>query len=380
MKILQYVFCKDNGWDLRNAAPDLSRPQLILVFGSGKLLHKELAMAELHRRFPEAQIVGCSTAGEICGTRVHEESLVATCIQLDQTRIQTEETSLAGPEDSALAGKRLAHALSADDLAHVFVLSDGLNVNGSELVRGLTENLPAAVGVTGGLSADGSDFKQTLVYCNGSAEERRVVAVGFYGRHLRVGYGSLGGWDAFGPERKITRAQGNVLMELDGEPALALYKRYLGPLADGLPAVGLRFPLSVRPSRNERPVVRTILGINEQYQSLTFAGDVPQGHLAQLMRANFDRLIDGATKAATASQIPLRDRSAELAILISCVGRRLILQQRTEEEVEGVRNVLGPRPALTGFYSYGEISPFTPTARCELHNQTMTITVFAETE
>jgi hypothetical protein len=195
---------------------------------------------------------------------------------------------------------------------------------------------------------------------------------------LRVGFGSLGGWDPFGPERMITRAHGNVLYELDGQSALALYKRYLGDHAKELPASGLLFPLSLRTSEHMAPVVRTILSVNEAEQSMTFAGDVPEGGYVRLMKANFDRLIDGAVGAGRVSAQALANAPADLALLISCVGRRMVLRQRVEEEVEGVREVVGPAATLTGFYSYGEISPFTPSARCELHNQTMTVTTLRE--
>lgn len=199
-----------------------------------------------------------------------------------------------------------------------------------------------------------------------------------YGERLKIGYASLGGWDPFGPERLITRARGNVMYELDGQPALALYKRYLGDDADRLPATGLLFPLSLRTPAGGEPIVRTILSVDEVEQSLTFAGDVPIGTYARLMKANFDRLVDGAIGAARTSYAAIGSITPELGILISCVGRKLILKQRTEEEVEAVRDVLGDRPVLAGFYSYGEISPFTPNARCELHNQTMTITTLSE--
>jgi hypothetical protein len=193
-----------------------------------------------------------------------------------------------------------------------------------------------------------------------------------------VGFGSLGGWDPFGPERLVTRSKGNILYEMDGRSALDLYKTYLGEHAQGLPATGLLFPLCLRTSERPTPFVRTILGIDEEERSMTFAGDVPEGAYARLMKANFDRLIDGATGAARTSMEALGSSSPDLAILISCVGRKLVLKQRVEEEVEGVREVLGERPALTGFYSYGEISPFGPRTHCELHNQTMTITTFSE--
>jgi hypothetical protein len=241
----------------------------------------------------------------------------------------------------------------------------------------LIKHLPGDVSITGGLSGDGAMFKETYVLWDDEPEKDSVAAIGFYGNRLRVGYASLGGWDPFGPERLITRSQGNILYELDGKSALALYKKYLGEHAKGLPSTGLLFPLSVRAREGERGVVRTILSVNEKDQSMIFAGDVPEGAYARLMKANFDRLIDGAVEAAKTS-LDLIAAPPQLAILISCVGRKLILKQRIEEELEGVRDILGAQVTISGFYSYGEISPFTKNAQCELHNQTMTITAFSE--
>jgi hypothetical protein len=260
----------------------------------------------------------------------------------------------------------------------VLVISDGLKVNGSELVKGLASQLPAGVGVTGGLSGDGARFQRTLVCSGGPARERKIAAIGFYGDSIRIRCGSMGGWDMFGPDRVVTRSKANVLYELDGQSALDLYKTYLGAHAASLPASGLLFPLSVRGGGEEAGVVRTILSVDEAQHSMTFAGDIPQGSHARLMRATFEHLIDGAQGAAQITETAVATKTADLAILISCVGRKLVLKQRIEEEVEAVREVLGPKPILTGFYSYGEICPFTQSARCELHNQTMTITTFAE--
>jgi hypothetical protein len=253
-----------------------------------------------------------------------------------------------------------------------------LKINGSDLVRGLSSRLPEYVSVTGRLAGDGSRFGETYVIREGKPERNIVTTVGFYGSRLRIGYGSVGGWDPFGPERLVTRSQGNVLYELDGKSILGLYKTYLGELAEGLPATGLLFPLSVRVGKDDRPVVRTLLSVNEAEQSMTFAGDIPEGAYARLMKANFDRLIDGAVEAARLGNINRDEAPPDLAVLISCVGRKLILKQRVEEEIEGVRDILGASTPLAGFYSYGEICPFTRGGRCELHNQTMTITAFSE--
>jgi hypothetical protein len=378
MKIEQTIWTQAGGWE--PAAPGKlgHAAQLIFLFGSKELLRQQQGLAELYAVYPQAHFFGCSTAGEICGNEVFDDSLVVTAVQFEQTGIQKAQVRIGDMAHSYEAGQSLAMALDKVELIHVLVLSDGVRVNGSDLVRGLTDHLPGGVTVTGGLSADGDRFQETFVFYEGTPQRDVVAAIGLYGRHLKVGYGSLGGWDPFGPERLITRSRGNILYELDGRSALALYKQYLGEYAGGLPATGLLFPLSLRVESGESGVVRTILGIDEEAQSLIFAGDVPEGTYARLMKANFDRLIDGAVGAARTTYEAIGSAEPDLALLISCVGRKLVLKQRVEEEVEGVRDVLGSRPVFTGFYSYGEISPFTPSARCELHNQTMTITTFAE--
>jgi hypothetical protein len=304
--------------------------------------------------------------------------VVATALEFERTDVRLAVTPVAGEQDSLAAGERLGLALTGAGLAHAFVLSDGLAVNGSRLAEGMARAAGPNVVITGGLAGDGTRFARTFVVDGREAKSGIVAAVGLYGSRLRVGCASLGGWDSFGPERLVTRSRGNVLYELDGQSALALYKRYLGEHARELPASGLLFPLAVRQLGFDEPIVRTILSVDEAEQSLTFAGDLPEGSHARLMKANFDRLIDGATDAAVACRAAVTDARAEFALLISCVGRRLVLKQRTEEEVEAVRDVIGPQATMAGFYSYGELSPFTLSGQCRLHNQTMTITTLSE--
>jgi hypothetical protein len=182
----------------------------------------------------------------------------------------------------------------------------------------------------------------------------------------------------------VTRSEANVLYELDGKPALALYKEYLGDRAKDLPASGLLFPLSLRKNaKDEKVLVRTLLAVDHEKQSMTFAGDLPKGALVQLMKADFERLIGGASLASAMARDTMATGKVQdrLAIAISCVGRRLVLGDRTEEEIEAVGDTLRGDGGLhvTGFYSYGEISPYA-SGHCDLHNQTMTITVIGESE
>lgn len=376
MRVRQHRWTAAAGWADDDAVLDRGA-QLVLTFGAGARLVEPCALDHLRARYPGAVLFGCSTSGEIAGTTVSDDTIVASAIEFDSTTVRLAETPLSGEADSFAAGVRLAAQLSDPGLVHVFVLSEGLAVNGSQLVAGLTGAVSDGVAVTGGLAGDGTAFARTFVVAGDRVASGRTAAVGLYGSRLRVGCASLGGWDSFGPERVVTRARGNVVYELDGKSALGVYKRYLGAHAAALPASALLFPLAVREPGTD-PIVRTILSVCEADESMTFAGDVPTGALARLMKANFDRLIDGATGAARICQVAVDDAQASFALLISCVGRKLVLKQRTEEEVEAVRDVIGPQAAMTGFYSYGEISPFTPGAACRLHNQTMTITTLTE--
>ena len=366
------------GWDL--PATTVAAPQLVLYFGATSQLDSGApAIRELVAKFPEAVICGCSTAGEILGSRVFDESVVAALVEFKSTRVRAVAESTAGNADSQTVGRAAAAKLNAPDLRHVLILSDGLSVNGTALVEGMRSALAPGVVITGGLAGDGSRFQKTFVGLGTDVKRDQIVAIGFYGAGIVIGYGSRGGWEGFGPRRRITRSEGNTLLELDGQPALALYKRYLGDRAAGLPSTGLLFPLELTKDSTEKAgLVRTILAVDEAKQSLTFAGDMPEGWYARLMKASGDQLVAGAADAGSAAAPKTPAGGAALAIMVSCVGRRLVLGQRIEEELEAAIHSLPAQTEAVGFYSYGEACPAAGSDFSELHNQTMTITVIGE--
>ena len=374
MKVQQLSLTEDN-WSEKLKLINIDA-NLFLLFVSPEFKSKKEFLNSLNKSYPDTTIIGCSTAGEISDITVKDNTISLTAIQLEKTKLNQVCIQVKNMECSNKAGQKIGDQLYTKDLKHVIVLCDGLNVNGAELVTGLKSKLPN-VSITGGLAADGSDFNETFVIKNNEILDKTILGIGFYGDNLKVGYSSKGGWDSFGIERLVTKSHKNVLYELDGLPALKIYKSFLGDQADNLPSSGLLFPLSMRNSENTTPVVRTILAIDEEEQSLTFAGNIPEKSYVRLMKANIDRLINGAEDSAISAKKGF-DETCELAILISCVGRRLVLKQLVEEEVEVVRDVIGNKPSITGFYSYGEIAPFGEFSPCELHNQTMTITTLAE--
>lgn len=352
-------------------------PTLVLAFGSVQVL-KDGAQA-IAEAFPAAHRAGCSTAGEISRAGVEDGSLVVTAVRFGTTRVEQVSTVLANMEDSFAAGRRLAQGIPKDGLRALLIFGQGVQINGSAVLAGMTEILGAQVSITGGLAGDGGAFTQTWVLDNQGLSSDRLTCVGLYGADLDFSHGSFGGWSPFGPSRKVTRCENNVLYELDGEPALDVYKRYLGEHAKGLPASGLLFPFAMLGSdHSEVGLIRTILGVDNATGSLTLAGDIdPDGYL-KLMHASTDALVDGAEAAAEAARSMLTSPRPGLALLVSCVGRKLVMGGRVDEEVEAVGDVFGLGATLAGFYSYGEISPFNNAVECKLHNQTMTITYIAE--
>jgi hypothetical protein len=383
MRAAQSRYDQALGWTSPLAC-QLDGPQtLVLAFAAPELGADPRPWQELGAAFPQAVVAGCSTAGEIAGGEIHDASISVAVVRFEGSGLRPAWTGVGGAQDSLAAGQRLAEQLSTplsgQALRAVFVLSEGLGVNGTALVRGLSKHLPPGVALTGGLAGDGSRFGHTWVLGDQRTRVQGVSAVGFYGSRLQVGQGCEGGWCDFGPERRITRARDNVLFELDGKPALALYKTYLGERAAGLPGTALLFPLAIRREGSAGDaVVRTVLGVDEGQQSLTFAGDVPLGATARLMRANTDKLVDSAGRAGRAAAESADGAEQALVVSVSCVGRRLVMGQRTEEEVEIVDNSAAGRAAHLGFYSYGEIASHASGAGSDLHNQTMTVTVFGE--
>jgi hypothetical protein len=369
---------QSKGW--QSTATENENSDLVLYFGSRAMLADGARYQELLAKFPKACLMGCTTGGQIHGDEL-DDDLMGIALRFDATKIRAASVEINDASDSRRCGEEIGRKLAAGDLAGVFVLSDGLNVNGSELVAGINAQV-GDVSITGGLAGDGAEFVETLVGIDCPPRKKMIAAIGFYGKAIKIGHGSAGGWDVFGPKRRITRAKGNVLLELDGGPALNLYSKYLGEdEVKGLPGSALLFPLQIHdPKHPDHQIMRTVLAVDRDTKSMTFAGDMPEGWVAQLMKGSFNRLAEGAGKAAQQARDGLdgcRDNNG-VAILVSCIGRRLLMGQKTLDEVEAAGAELGSNLQRLGFYSYGEISPHAVSGICELHNQTMTVTTITE--
>ena len=377
--MLRKVYLYESGkWNNELDVSLNSKNTLVICYGSSNFSNIENGFKEIVNKFPNSIIVGNSTSGEIYQDELYENSLSVAIIKFEKTQIKLSAVSVDSTDASFDTGKEISKQLQSPDLKSIFILSDGLNVNGSQLTKGINSSISDDVVVTGGLAGDDARFEQTWVIANNKPTSKIVTAIGFYGENINVAHGSQGGWSKFGIDRVVTSSKANVLYELDNKPALEVYKTYLGESAKDLPSSGLLYPLMIEENNTlNETKVRTILAVDEEEQSITFAGDIPTGSKAMFMKASFSELIDGASDAA--SKVTLQNHKDQQAIniAISCVGRKLVLGQKTEDEIEAVFEGFNDSVAQIGYYSYGEISPLT-SGLCDLHNQTMTLTLIWE--
>ncbi|AUC82561.1 FIST signal transduction protein [Lacinutrix sp. Bg11-31] len=377
MKTLQIKKKKDQDWDYLSPKLELKKP-LVLILGNRYMLEDTTIYKQVRDLFPDGHLVFGSTSGDITADVVDDESITITAIEFEKSTFQIKTSNVLNADlDSFKTGKYLVSEFPTDNLKHIFVISEGSFINGSQLTKGMNAATQNNTLITGGLCGDAARFEKTVAAYNENPKPGEIVAIGFYGDTFESTFSIHGGWTPFGPERIVTKSESNVLFELDGKPALDLYKKYLGDKSKELPGAALLYPLNVKSEGEKQSFVRTILNINEDNNTMILAGDIPENSKVQLMMTNVDNIANASERAARQA-LELRETKPQLALLVSCIGRKLVLDQRVEEEIEEVVNVVGKDTTICGFYSYGEIAPFHGETNCQLHNQTMTITLISE--
>jgi hypothetical protein len=375
--ITDQVIFRNNQWEgfdrLKAPGGDY---QLLLVFAEKSLLTDASIHKKLRDHFPAAKIVASSTAGEITGRESLENAALVIALKLEQTPFKVVYQNISTAKDSHDLGIVLARQLAAEDLSYVMIISDGHDVNGSDLLNGIKSQLGETLAMSGGMAGDGNLFSSTLVGVDGDIKNGHVALIGFYGDALRVCFDVQRGFNYFGPERKVTRSNKNVLYDIDGTNALELYKKYLGEYAAELPSSALLFPVAIL-NDNDEPLVRTILSINEADGSMVFAGNMPEGVAIRFMRSNLDQLIQKAEDASRLVTDCIEE--PDLMLVMNCVGRKIILGQRRGEEIEALTKSVSKETVIAGFYTYGEFSSWEkPEKTCDLHNQTVVVTALKE--
>jgi hypothetical protein len=346
----------------RELLDELGRPpHLVLLFAWAKYDQARL-LEGLYAELPATtRLVGCSSYGEINS----EEAVAgtATAMGLIFEGIAFETFAVEGGRDGFSVGKTLGEQVQAFAPTLLMVFPDGLRMNSTQFLLGLQSVLGREFPIIGGISADDGSFSQTYEYSDRRAFSWGAVAVALKGP-IEVVTAAKSGWVPIGTTRTCTKVEdGNVLLELDGKPALSFYKDYLGYRASEMPMVAVEFPIGVVggvPGTQRMPdgdilLMRAIKGVDEARQAIVFGGDVPEGAEIRMTRAIKDDVIQGAI-AATA-QVKSQQEDPGVALIFNCMARKIVLGSRYKDELKEPMKQLGPGVPKIGFYTYGELSP-----------------------
>jgi hypothetical protein len=374
MKVATLRHSSAGGWTFDG--PAVEDPQLIIWFTCYDGATPEPYDA-LRALFPKALVAGCTTNGEIYRGEVMDGGSVAAAIRFESTKVKAAFRRLEAGADARAAGRALAAELKGEGLKAVFALADAFSFNGSDLVNGLSSALPPDVVLSGGMAGDdGALGRATRAGLDCNPCDGGVVAIGFYGSALRVSNGVAGGWEPLGPSRRITRAQGQVCYELDGQPALDVYEAFVGNAGT---TARLRHPFCIKPSADsEQDVIWEVVGVDRENKGLVFIDAVPEGSWAQVMRGADENLVKGAAEAARIATADGSGSGADsLGLVVSCIGRKWVMGQRVGDETEAVQETTDAAPTI-GFFSYGEVAPHAKTGVCTLHHASISVTMLSE--
>ncbi len=372
LRINQYTL---NNGEWKSPLSHENHPQLALLFGSRKTLETNVgALTAFQATYPKAAVISISGAGNILSDSILDDNIVANSLAFEHTKIELSHTQFAGKTEEEVADY-LIQSIPNEGLKNLLLFScSGINLE--RVIQRLNQTLKNSIPISGGAAGDDLQFQKTIIGIGDNLAYDRIVLIGLYGDKIQAKYGLHSGMDTFGPRRKITKCLGNIIFEIDHRPALDLYKDYLGDKASQLPASALHFPLNISSKSLDKPIVRSVQTVDEKAGSLVLFGQVEEGMTVQLMKTYQDNVISGGAESAKLAANAIDNQS--FAIVVSCVGRRIILGPLTEEELTEAHEVLGPNTKMSGFYSYSELSPCNESGQCLLHNQTITITTLFE--
>lgn len=363
-------------------------PEVLIVLGSPRFDHKQL-LAGIISVAGDVPMVGGSTAGEISGSGISNESVVIMALGSDTLDFAT-GIGLDMSQDETACGVALVddfrHRISIKEASSLLIFPDGMGGDGLKVIDGLQSVMGTGFEIVGGYLGDGEDFRTTFQYFNGKVYNNAMPGLLICGKAgFRTGIGVRSGFESIGNRFYCTAAEGNIVKEFDNERALDLYKEFLGDERfQRLPGICLEYPFGLIDDKvsiagKEYFQLRCCLAVDHEKGSITLAASIPEGRAITLTTASRGDIINGAKLAAEQAKESLKDAKPEAILMFSCVGRKLILGRRTQEEVAVVKEVLGKDVPLIGFYTYGEIGPIDKTREelsvSKFHNETVVLWV-----
>jgi hypothetical protein len=351
-------------------------PQLTLVFSSTRFADPQL-LAAIRSVTEGAPLIGCTNAGGIGSSGLFQHSVVVIGLKGSGAGFVT-GIAYDLSKDPAEAGRRLARDLKAAEpglVRSALVFPDGLSSNGSALLRGVQDGLGARVPVIGGSAGDDFHFQKTFQYFDDQVLTDSVPGALIYGE-ASIGVGVRHGWIPLGRPRQITKARGEIVYELDGRPAVAMYERYLGIKRSRLARkpltqMTMTYPLGISREGHGDYVLRSAVKIGDK-GSLICNSELPEGSWARLMIGGYEAAIAAAEDAAREAAAAIGQSRFKGALVFSSAGRMKMLGSESQGEIDVIRNGLGGLGVrLGGFYGYGEFAP--SPAGSMFHNESVAV-------
>jgi hypothetical protein len=332
------------------------QPDWVLAFFSADL-DPALVQKGLARSLPpEVVLVGCSSYAEIDSAEALTRSVTLLGCRSASCKAQAASLPADGRSPREL-GRALGAQLAPFSPRLLLLFPDVLTVNATQLLRGVQEVFGSEFPIIGGAPADSGAFQRTHLLCGRTLQTSGVVALALRGP-LHISTAARSGYLPISIARTATRVEaGNVLLELDGRPALDVYREFLGPRAGEMPAVSVEFPLGiVQEGREAAPALTSaIFKVDEARRALILGGDIPAGGQLRILSAARTEVLAGA-KAAT--ELACRGLpNPDVALLFNCMSRKVSLGPRYKDEYAGALSLLPAELPKVGFYTFGELSP-----------------------
>lgn len=343
----------------------------------------------LKQRLPDVPTIGCSTDGELSSDGLSVDSVCLMVLSSETVRARAGAIQ-ALSNGSFDAGARLAGELRSETSRVLFVLPDGLTGNGSAVIRGAQEVLGPDFVIAGGTAGDRGRFKQTTQIYNGQAMTDSLPGLMLESDEpLDLGFGVMAGWKPLGIGKKVTRAEGNTVYEIEGKAALDVYTTFLGDKASQLPAIGVEYPFALVDETGlvdeaglrdgeSYILLRAPMVVDHDTGAVTFAAEIPQGSTIKMTRGKSVEVVEASREAASRAKERLGG-DPDVVFFFSCMARKIVLGRRTNEEIRVAQEVFGADVPMAGFYTYGEIANCGQRRPiCRFHNETATFLAIRE--
>ncbi len=352
-------------------------PHALILFCAGHIDTQKFLLG-VRSVFPETQLIGCTTAGHGTREELFDDGgvLMGIAGESQKNFVSTHATGVHNNETAIV--KAVAENLRLQSplaqLSGVLTFFDGLAGSGSLITETLKEEFPIH-NILGGFAGDGMAFRGTQQFAGSEVFTDSAVALGISG--VAVGVAAEHGWRTIGIPMTATKAEGALLMELDGKPAFSMYEKYFGDMAhevreEAMSRLALMYPLGI--VREKTVLVRAPLSVDEGGGILCGA-EIPVGASVRLLLGSKDAMFAAASRAGSRAKHALGTKSPKAAIMVSSMARRKLLGKESQKEILAVSDALGSHVPLLCMYGYGEFAPMDETG-VTFQNESLVVLAF----